>query len=344
MSEIRRLRDETRSSFVHALLVSTDADRSETGACERALAALAAGAAGAIAASAAAKTAAVAATPAEGAAIAGSPAAGAAIAGSPAAGAAGGALSVAPAAAKGGAVFLVKWAGIALLGGVAAVGTAPYALHVAARVLSNEPAPEVANRGHGVRSASPSVTASHLARIESRLHSPSDAPAVAIAAARPSPGDGPAVPMAGGAASTVATPVAAAPAIGGVHGDVSPGLLTSSDVASASLPSTGHASLTTDAAPVTHSAADAVAMQLAVLSAVRTALARGDPQRALALLDEFDRRNQFSPLTEEVTVLRVDALVDARRVAEATALAAAFFSAHPASVYGERVRSEVKSP
>jgi hypothetical protein len=334
MSEIRRLRDETRSGFVHALLVSTDADCSETGACDRALAALGAGAASAIAASAAAKA----------AAVASNSATGATIAGSPVAGAAGGALTVAPAAAKGGAVFLVKWAGIALLGGVAAVGTAPYALHVATRVLSNGPAPDVPSRSHGVRSASPSVTASHLARVESRLHSPPDAPAVAVAAAPPSPGDSPDVPMAMGAAPTVAAAAAAAPAIGGVHGDVSPGSLASSDVASGSLPSTGHASIATDATPVTRSAANAVETQLAALSAVRTALARGDPQRALALLDEFDRRNPFSPLTEEVTVLRVDALVDAGRVGEATALAEAFLSTHPASVYGGRIRSKVKSP
>jgi hypothetical protein len=298
MSEIRRLRDETRSGFVHALLVSTDADRSETGACDRALAALGVGAAGAIAASAAAKA----------AAIAGSPAAGAI---------GGGALSIAPTAAKGGTVFFVKWAGIVLLGGAAAVGTVPYALHEATRVLSSEPAPDGASRGNGLRSASPSVTASRL-RVESRSHSPQDAPAVAIATALPSPGDSPAVPMALGAASTVATPAAAAPAIGGVHGDVSPSVMPS--------------------------AADAVAMQLAALGAVRAALAGGDPQRALALLSEFERRNRFSPLAEEVTVLRVDALVDAGRAAEATALAGAFLSAHPASVYAGRVRSKVKSP
>ncbi len=304
MSEIRRLRDETRSGFVHALLVSTDADRSEAGACDRALAALGVGAAGAIAASAAAKA----------AAVAGSPTAGAAR---------GGALSIAPTAAKGGAVLFVKWAGIALLGGAAAVGTVPYALHEATRVLSSEPASKVESRGDGprsaARSAAPSLTASRITRVDSPRDTPGVAIATAIATGAALSRDAPAAAVASGAARAAAFPFTVAPAVGSVRGDVA----------------------ATSAMPLD---ADAVARQLAALSAVRAALAGGDPLRALALLDEFDRRNRLSHLTEEATVLRVDALVDAGRVAEAAALANAFLSTHPASVYGERVRSKVKSP
>ena len=89
---------------------------------------------------------------------------------------------------------------------------------------------------------------------------------------------------------------------------------------------------------------DPVATQLTALSAVRAALASGDTTRALALLDALEARNPASPLAEEIAVLRIDALVDAKRGIEASALAAAFANAYPESAYGQHVRSKTKSP
>jgi outer membrane protein assembly factor BamD (BamD/ComL family) len=90
--------------------------------------------------------------------------------------------------------------------------------------------------------------------------------------------------------------------------------------------------------------ADSVAPQLAELNAARAALEAGAPARALAMLDDFDLRHPSSALREEVAVLRVDALVDAGRLAEANDLAAAFLRAYPGSAYGQHVRSKVHSP
>jgi outer membrane protein assembly factor BamD (BamD/ComL family) len=87
-----------------------------------------------------------------------------------------------------------------------------------------------------------------------------------------------------------------------------------------------------------------LAKQLAALNAVHAALTAGDPTGALALLDQFEHRNPSSPLDEEVAVLRIDALVDAGRRAEARERAAAFLSGYPASAYSQRVRSKVTSP
>jgi hypothetical protein len=109
MSEMRRLKEETRSPFTRSLLASVEADRADSGACDRALGALGLGAAG-VAASTAAKAAGLGGTGAKGA----------------------GAVSIAPAATKGGALLLVKWIGIGVIGGAVAIGSAQYARHVVA--------------------------------------------------------------------------------------------------------------------------------------------------------------------------------------------------------------------
>jgi hypothetical protein len=100
------------------------------------------------------------------------------------------------------------------------------------------------------------------------------------------------------------------------------------------------AASTTRAVP---SVSDPVTTQLGALDTIRATLLAGHPQVALALLREFDSRNPSSLLKEEVTVLRIDALVDAGREGEAVALAEALLRAHPQSAYGEHVRSKLKS-
>jgi hypothetical protein len=84
--------------------------------------------------------------------------------------------------------------------------------------------------------------------------------------------------------------------------------------------------------------------QLAELAVVRHALANREPQRALALLGEFDARHPASRLAEEALVLRVEALQGAGRGAEGRALGSRFLREHPASVYVARVQRALEIP
>jgi len=289
MSQMRRLKDETRSPFARALVESAAGDRSESGACDRALRALGVGtAAGAVAATSTAKAAALAST----------------------AGTGGGTLSVAPTAAKGGALLLVKWVGVAAIGGAAAIGAAPYVRDAIAPAAPRPTVPTVSAPPPAAYSARP-ASAAPIDHAIPGVESPSLPPAVigtASAAAPPVPTELP-VP---------ATRPREAP---------SPRTLVPSAA---------------EAPPARE--ADSVGPQLTELNAARAALEAGTPARALALLDDFDLRHPSSSLKEEVAVLRVDALVDAGRLAEASDLAAAFLRAYPGSAYGQHVRSKVNSP
>ncbi len=286
MSQMRRLKDETRSPFARALVESATGDRSESGACDRALHALGVGtAAGAIAATSTAKAAALASTT----------------------GAGGGALSVAPTAAKGGALLLVKWVGVAAIGGAAAIGAAPYVLDAIAPPATRPIASAPPSAVRGVRPAPPAPVDHAISRVES----PAIPPAVV------------------GPASAAAPPLLTEPLVPATRPREAPS------------PRMGLASAA-EAPPVRE--ADSVAPQLAELNAARAALEAGSPTRALALLDDFDLRHPSSSLREEVAVLRVDSLVDAGRLAEASDLAAAFLRAYPGSAYGQHVRSKVNSP
>ena len=269
MSEMRRLKEETRNPFTRSLLASVDADRADSGACDRALEALGLGAAVATA-STAAKAAALGSSGAKGASAA----------------------SIAPAAAKGGALLLAKWIGIGAIGGAMAIGSAQYARHVVASSAQHLRAS--ATVPSEPRAASPSPILSHLARLDPLLTTPELPSRVRKVSAREASSEK------GLAAPIVPTPVV----------------------------------------PTIPPEADSVTTQLESLSAIRA----GAPERVLALLDDFERRHPSSPLREEVAVLRIDALVDAGRRAEAAALADAFLKAHPASAYAQRVRSKVKSP
>jgi hypothetical protein len=93
-------------------------------------------------------------------------------------------------------------------------------------------------------------------------------------------------------------------------------------------------------ATVNPSSAAPTAVQLAALQEIRAALAAGTPERALGLLDSFDRRFRGSALTEEAAVLRVEALVDSGN-SEASARGRAFLEQYPRSAYAQHVRSKL---
>lgn len=89
---------------------------------------------------------------------------------------------------------------------------------------------------------------------------------------------------------------------------------------------------------------DSSAAALAALQAVRAALAAHAPERALALLASFEQRDGAAAFAEEASVLRIRALADAGRSADAAALASDFLKRYPHSAYAERVRSKVQQP
>ncbi len=309
MSEMRRLRDETRSPMARALLESVADDRSESGARDRALGALGLGAVASVAATAAtsaAKAATVASVASSGVAGGG--------------GAGGAAVPLAQGVAKGGALAVMKWIGIGVLCSGAAIGSVHYVRRDATDVApspatTSGDSPTPRKRGDS-RVARVAESATREAPSPARGSRESTEP-------QPAPLEAPATPLA------IPEPVHTA----------NPNL---ADLARPQPRPLAAASVVAPA--VATPAAEPVAVQLAALSAIRGALAAHDPARALTLLADFDRRNPSSSLTEEVAVLRIDALVDSGLRAEAETLADAFLHAHPASVFAERVRTKLKTP
>jgi hypothetical protein len=309
MSQWRRLKEKTPSDRTRDLLASVDADMPAPGARDRALAALGLGAAGI----------AVATTKATGALVSATTKAGAGAAASGAASGVGSSIAP-PAVAKGGALLLTgvtKWAGIGILGGAVALGSVHY----------------VATRQHERAAAAPTVSAAAL-------------PPVARGSSHWGPQQ---------AADPVSDPTSPNPTSPNTNSpNTNPPNRNSADSPDTTRSTSGITPNSPGAAPRTRLpiapdipspsvTADPVNMQLAYLSGIRDALAARDPARALRMLDDFDRRFPSSSLSEEVTVLRVDALVDAGRAAEASALAAAFLQAHPKSAYVEHVQSKIRS-
>jgi hypothetical protein len=308
---MRRLRDETLNPVARAMLASAAGDHAESGACDRVLgvATSAVAAAGTAAKGAAAAT-----------------AAGTGGAGGAGAGGAG-ALSVAPTAAKGGALLLVKWTGIALLGGAAVVGSTTAAVRMATHSGRSE-APSAARsaREDPVRPTRPSVVP--------LPQDPAVAPAPSVAERAPVPGP----------ASEPAPSAVVAAAVPRLREAPLSSPRSNADLSGESAVRPQPPPVPPVAAPLAADPAGPLSQQLGALNEVRGALAAGDPRRALGLLDDFERRNPSSSLREECAVLRIDALVDSGRGAEASQLADAFLLAHPASAYGQHVRSKVKSP
>jgi len=247
-------------------------------------------------------------------------------AGTGAGGSGAGALSAAPPSAKAGALFFLKWVGVGALGGAVAIGSAAVVQEVTTPSAVRAPL-----------SAPTSPLARPLARATTPLLGSGEAPLSAPAAAAPlSPSAGSeviAIAHEGTRSTSFATSAtSAAPAAGAPH---PPGETTPE-----------WASATPNVAPSSSEPppSERIPAQLQALSAIRAALAAKDPARALTLLDEFDLHNPESSLSEEVTVLRIDALTDAGRAPEAAALGGAFLKAHPRSAYGEHIRSKLKSP
>jgi TolA-binding protein len=117
------------------------------------------------------------------------------------------------------------------------------------------------------------------------------------------------------------TPVAAAPA--------EPTAVASAPVLAPEAPPRAHRELTTPG----------LRMEAEALDAARATLAAGDARRALARLDEFDRRFPHGPLHEEALLLRIEALAREGDRAGAATLADRFLKAYPASVQADRVAS-----
>ena len=86
-------------------------------------------------------------------------------------------------------------------------------------------------------------------------------------------------------------------------------------------------------------ASPSVASEVMVLDRAREALRRGDPRRAMRALDQHESKFQEGALTEEAELLRIEALLEQRKPAQAAARARAFMSAHPRSPHLARVRS-----
>jgi hypothetical protein len=77
--------------------------------------------------------------------------------------------------------------------------------------------------------------------------------------------------------------------------------------------------------------------ELEVLKQAHDALARGNPNGALAALDDYHARFPQGALGAEETVIRVRALLARGDRARATAIAHQFSTAHPDSLYARRV-------
>ena len=82
--------------------------------------------------------------------------------------------------------------------------------------------------------------------------------------------------------------------------------------------------------------------ELQSLDAARTALARGDGPRALALLEEHRKRFPNSQLYLEAEVLRIEALARSGDHARAKTRAEAFVRRYPNSVFTRRIRRFTK--
>jgi hypothetical protein len=74
-----------------------------------------------------------------------------------------------------------------------------------------------------------------------------------------------------------------------------------------------------------------------LLRRARSALSKGEPGLALALLDELDARFPRTLLNEERGATRVLALCAHGRAAEAERLARSLFARHPRSIYAPRI-------
>ena len=79
--------------------------------------------------------------------------------------------------------------------------------------------------------------------------------------------------------------------------------------------------------------------ELALLESARSALASGSGERALELLDRYERTLRGTRLRTEASILRVEALAASGRRAEAASLAGEFVKKNPGSPLVDRARA-----
>jgi hypothetical protein len=304
VNERRRLIEESRSDFVRTVLEASRADSPEIGACDRALAAFGVG----VAALVTTTTAAAASTATTSVAA-------------PLTGPMGSVGSMGPAAAKGGALLFLKWTGAVFVASAVAVGSIRYAAQPS---VSPPSRPAVANSlGTNSLGTNSLGTSAEGKAVAARARVEPEPPI-----AQPDPV--PAISNVGGAESRNV----AQPSLGGPPRSPTSDPLTT--MHGASLGREPRAPETTDVATVTP--------QLEALAAIRGTLASGDATRALELIDAFTTKYPSSPMSEEASVLRIDALALAGRAAEASSLSTSFLRRYPTSAYGERVRARLQSP
>jgi hypothetical protein len=314
-----------------ALLAAGRAERGPGAAAkERGRAAFLAnvGAAAVTSSTAAAASATTAGAAAAGAAAAG-PAAGAGLAASGAAGTVGGGASLGGgatvAAGKGLGAYAIKAVGILLVVGAAGGG---YHEATSARVSvapltmgATEAPPAPLPSQQMPLGAGPPVTAPEPAR--------EDPPAQTSAAA----------------ASSIAPSIAPAPARAErtpERGHAKPGALRPDAERSDALPQELPPAAVASAAPTEPAEAPSIEAEITALREVHRAVASGEPERALALLDRSPRDN--GPLAEERAAARVVTLCQLGRRDEAKQAAEAFLRAHPASPLAARVRKACPEP
>lgn len=79
--------------------------------------------------------------------------------------------------------------------------------------------------------------------------------------------------------------------------------------------------------------------ELALVESARSALARGDVERCLELLDRHDERFPGGVFSAEIVVMRIEALVARGDRRRAQSLGEAFLAKSPDSAYASRIRS-----
>lgn len=84
--------------------------------------------------------------------------------------------------------------------------------------------------------------------------------------------------------------------------------------------------------------ARALGPEIDLLDSARRALAAGDAERALSLITSYHRRFPTGALSQEATVLEVDALEAKGRAEQATDLKQQFLAEHPESAHTQRVQ------
>jgi hypothetical protein len=90
------------------------------------------------------------------------------------------------------------------------------------------------------------------------------------------------------------------------------------------------------------SAAAPLAAEVAAIDHAARAVAKRDPERALAALDAYQKQFPSGVLRPEATVLRVQALVQQGDAVRAASIARAFLAQNPHSPHAERLRSLVQ--